>query len=188
MRYISLDIETTGLDPETCQVLELAMVLEDTENIQPVDDLPHFRILIEPPGPIRGEPYALWMNAELLQDIATGQGILESQAFRKARNWLITQGYDTHKDSRAFVAGKNVAGFDLKFLPKTLISCFHHRVIDPGSVFMNWEKGPQSLSALLGSQVTHNALQDAKDVITVLRREYAPNYVDPNNKQIELNI
>lgn len=38
MKYVSIDIETTGLNPEVHQVIELAAVLEDTENLRPIGD------------------------------------------------------------------------------------------------------------------------------------------------------
>ena len=35
MRYISIDLETTGLDSENNQIIEFGAVLEDTNNILP---------------------------------------------------------------------------------------------------------------------------------------------------------
>ena len=43
MKYISIDVETTGLNPETCQILSFAAVVEDTKNRDvPVEELPFF--------------------------------------------------------------------------------------------------------------------------------------------------
>jgi oligoribonuclease len=45
MRYVSLDLETSGSDPLRHQVLELAAVVEDTRRTAttPLADLPAFR-------------------------------------------------------------------------------------------------------------------------------------------------
>jgi hypothetical protein len=42
-RYLSIDIETTGLDPETCQVIEFSAVIDTIRpDAGPVDELPSF--------------------------------------------------------------------------------------------------------------------------------------------------
>jgi DNA polymerase III epsilon subunit-like protein len=68
MKYVSIDIETTGLDPENCQVLSIGAVIEDTNNQVPIEDLPSFHVAILRQR-IEGEPYALNMNRDLIQDI-----------------------------------------------------------------------------------------------------------------------
>ena len=65
-KYVSIDIETTGLDPQTCQILEIGMVVEDWQT--PIEDLPCLTFLVDP-GIIVGEPYALQMNSQVLLDI-----------------------------------------------------------------------------------------------------------------------
>ena len=47
MRYISIDIETTGLDAETNQILSIGAVVEDTNNLVPFDELPKFHAVIK---------------------------------------------------------------------------------------------------------------------------------------------
>ena len=75
------------------------------------------------------------------------------------------------------IAGKNVAGFDMPFLPKELTYRFRHRCIDPGSVFVDWSKdrlpSSEDIAKKLNIQsVTHNALDDARDVVRWLRTTY----------------
>ena len=81
------------------------------------------------------------------------------------------------------VAGKNFASFDKLFLQKLprwkqLIHT-RSRVIDPSIYFTNWDLdiAPPGLSlckerAGLNSHVTHDALEDAWDVILLLRKTY----------------
>ena len=44
MPYVSIDIETTGLDPDTCQILEIGAVWDDWT--KPIDQLPTYRRLV----------------------------------------------------------------------------------------------------------------------------------------------
>jgi len=44
MKYISIDVETTGIDREKCQILSIGAVIEDTENIKPIKDLTFFSV------------------------------------------------------------------------------------------------------------------------------------------------
>ena len=68
MRYVSIDIETTGLDTQICQVLSIGAVIEDTNNLLPIDELPSFHAAILTRR-IDGEPYAINMNRDLIQSI-----------------------------------------------------------------------------------------------------------------------
>ena len=120
MKYISLDIETTGLDPDTCQVLQIGAVLEDTENPLPLDELPSFNVLVRPDGPITGDAYALRMNAGLIARIANGEGWTPAVACSDFKAWVWkhgrTGGRPWGRDGqRITLAGKNVRGFDPPF-------------------------------------------------------------------------
>ena len=64
LSYISIDIETTGLDPETCQILEIGAVWDDWT--KPIDELPIYHRLVYHKE-YRGNAYALALNANLLK-------------------------------------------------------------------------------------------------------------------------
>jgi oligoribonuclease len=188
MKYVSIDLETTGLDPRVDQVLMAAMVLEDTEINCPVEELLHFHCLVRHKRYF-GDAFALNLNAPILKILSSttddrfGFADYKDQRIvvyrdheweNEALDWL-----DHHfPDGRAVAAGKNVAGFDLRFLSESLNRKFYHRVIDPGSVCINWEaKVPPSLGELkdrykIDGPVAHDALEDARDVIRVLRKTY----------------
>jgi hypothetical protein len=81
------------------------------------------------------------------------------------------------------VAGKNFATFDKQFLEKLphwqQVIRIRQRIIDPGILYTNWNEDESipNLSqcksrAGLSSVVTHNALEDAWDVIELLRKTY----------------
>ncbi|WP_133274320.1 hypothetical protein [Hymenobacter radiodurans] len=69
MRYISLDLETTGGKPQRHQILELAAVVEDTKRPRPLTDLPVFRRAVRHPEYV-GTAGALALNARLLEELS----------------------------------------------------------------------------------------------------------------------
>lgn len=46
MKYVSIDIETTGIDNENTQTLSIGLVVEDTVDIKPIEELPKLEIAI----------------------------------------------------------------------------------------------------------------------------------------------
>lgn len=117
MKYISIDIETTGLNPETCDVLEVGAYLEDTTNPLPREELPFWHRYIWKEN-YRGEPFALAMNVNIFKKILeqrkkwmdgeTGLEITspEGLAFSFSM-FLEVNGCD---DTRMVVAGKKRCG------------------------------------------------------------------------------
>lgn len=173
MKYIAIDIETTGLVPTSSQVLELAMVLEDAENIKPLDELPYFNILFRREK-INGEFYAINMNQKIIKE-AHDNGFEPDIAWDRAISWLEGHGFRPKFKEQAVAAGKNVGSFDIQFFPARARKYFDHRFLDPGSVFVDWKKDRlPGLADLTGQRVRHRAYEDALDVVRVLRKAYAP--------------
>ena len=207
MLYLSLDIETTGLNPLTCDVLEIGAILEDTENPAGRENLPTFHTYLWR-DVYRGEPFALAMNAHIFQKILElrktenpENGNYESrtlvrpdEVWTKFGWWLYSHrkqwpGSKFDNDAvfqlselpKLVVAGKNVAGFDLPFLKQLggRVPKFYHRVIDPGMMYFDphTDKVPPDLKeckkrANLPEHVSHEALDDAWDVIQLVRKKY----------------
>ena len=192
MKYAAIDIETTGLDRENDQVLQVAIVLEDTSKPDiTISDLPTFEGLICHER-LSGAPFALNMNREIVALLATATpGLVDfrdrrvevyanlSMALCTAVEWLdLEHGNDGALGWMRFVAaGKNVAGFDLPFLGSDFQAHFHHRVIDVGSVALGanrdyWQTdAPPGMRELHeGNEPTHDALEDARDVVRLLRK------------------
>lgn len=169
MKYISFDLETTGLDPRHSQVLQAAMVLEDTEQRVAITELPSINIFFRNKF-LQGEHYAMNMNRQLI-DRCEKEGTNPDDAWFRIGRWLNHQRVYPH--SKVVLAGKNVGAFDLQFCPGILRAYFHHRIIDVGSVFIDWGRSvPPSLGDLSETKVTHDALADAQQVIEVLRGAY----------------
>lgn len=178
MIYVSIDIETTSLIPRPDHVLQVAMIREDTElaDITPVEDLPTFSCFVSHEE-IKGQAYALQMNAWILKILAgvetekVPRRIIPKDAWEeRAEIWLSSY----CGDSPVVAAGKNVAGFDMQFFTPEFRKRFAHRTIDVGSVFIDWAKAkPLSLGDIIGHSISHDAVDDARDVIRALRKKYA---------------
>ena len=133
MKYISIDIETTGLDPELCNVLSIGAVIEDSANPLPYEECPKFHAAILR-HELNGSPRAITMNAKLIADI----GAYMEPATSTSRVSL-------EKET--------------------------------GMIFLNPDEDLPNLlkckeRAGIQGIVTHNALEDAWDVVEVLRTKY----------------
>jgi len=172
--YVSIDIETTGLDPETCQVLEVGAVFEDWKS--PIDTLPKFRQILKYTE-LRGNPFALALNANLLRQIANPQPehCQPHELGQRLANWVRACGLDPMDLT---VAGKNFASFDMQFLIKVPhfneSVKFKHRVLDPAILYLQFddEKLPDSKTCYQRAglnKVAHTAVEDARAVIRLFR-------------------
>lgn len=227
MKYISIDVETTGLEKDRYQILSIGAILEDTEKKLSFEEIPKFHAAILH-NEITGSPYALSMNSKIIEAISQYQSAQdqdekndlvqmtgmqfyhEDQVVEGFYRWL----YDNDMvefDDRIMngqiqmvrlengksypmltskikpvtinVAGKNFASFDKHFLERLprwqQVIRIRQRIIDPSVIFTNWndDKALPSLfeckqRAKIDGIVTHNALEDAWDVIQLLRTQY----------------
>lgn len=195
-KYVSVDIETTGLNSEKCQILEVGAVIEDWKT--PIDQLPKFHCFVLHREGIRGEPYALQLNSEILRFIAD---------YKKHRNVDFFHPDEVVHRLTAFLqryfgsekvtfAGKNFGSFDLQFLRRLPGFDVHmdsiarsYRYIDPAMLYWNPEIDGNEIPNLqkcveragFTNQVRnrminvlkeHRAIDDAKTVIQIIRQYY----------------
>ncbi|CAE7860239.1 hel308 [Symbiodinium microadriaticum] len=184
MKYVSIDIETLGLDPEWCDVIEFGAVIDDLAS--PIETLPRFHCYITRPGnKYRGEPYAMAMHSKILYRIAnrehgftyTPHDLLDEVfASWLTQHEMLIEGDPVRKSIT--IAGKNFATFDLNFLKKLgfgKLSHYKHRIIDPGSMFLkiNDQMVPGLKDCMtranVEGEVDHTAVEDAIDVIKCVR-------------------
>lgn len=188
MRLVSIDIETTGLDPDRCSVLEIGAVDFDPQaQIKSDAGRWQFFDLLIKHSFVQGELYALQMNQEILAELAgvkrsTKRIVSAATAVILFASWLKDQGYS--EENKATLCGKNVGSFDLQFLRRLpgwrikVDPLLNHRMLDVGSVFFDPGSGVPSL-AKCASKVNHTptrehrALDDACTVATVLTRVYS---------------
>lgn len=144
MRYVSIDIETTGLDRENDQVLEIGAIIEDTNKQLDFNEIPRYKAIINHDR-ISGGVYALHLNARILEILANipnfnidtsrdGSGIKRTTYIREHNiikpedfalsfhTFLTSNGYKENdkKQVKIIVAGKNFASFDKPFLNRLL--------------------------------------------------------------------
>lgn len=222
MLYVSIDIETSGLDNSKNQVLSIGAIIEDTKKKLPYDECPKFHAMIVQKEVV-GSPRALTINSKLLSVMAE---YLESSGDNRFNmethsEFMFTTPEDVVKEFYDFlfingygydivtggpeirrkngynlpvfgskvrpitinVAGKNFGTFDkgfLELLPwwKRLVKV-RQRIIDPALLFCDWEIDETLPNLYTCKQragvegiVTHNALEDAWDVIELLRKSY----------------
>ena len=174
MKILAIDLETTGLDFDNCQILSIGAVIDNGTD-KPLQT--YYKQVVH--DTYHGEIYALNLNKQLLTDILEnkdGNNIHIDNLVDDFKNWL----YQHYKeDEKITVCGKNYSGFDKRFLEKlegwNTIK-FSHRVIDPSILYMDWDND-ESLPNLdeclkranINKTVSHNALDDAMDIVNLLR-------------------
>jgi len=178
MPYVSIDIETTGLDPAACQTREVGAVIDDWKT--PIDQLQRFRRVLTYET-VTGSPYAMALNAGLLKQIANPPQTCEfckpEELGAQLAQWAKANGLDP---MHLQAAGKNFASFDMQFLYRlpgfTRVVKFRHRVLDPAILYwrpINDEKLPDSKTcyerAGLDGKVAHTAVEDALAVVRLVR-------------------
>lgn len=222
MIYVSIDIETSGLNHDMNHVLSIGAIIEDTTKKLPYEELPKFNAIVLQNN-IQGSPRAITMNKEIislmgeyLEGTSEVRDILnnnsgykfyeEDDVVKEFYYWLDSNGLGhgltnsggyaevvdgvtrpmingATKPITLNVAGKNFGTFDKLFLQELpwwqkLIRT-RQRVLDPAILCVDWTNDA-SLPSLTTCKermnvegiVTHNALEDAWDVIEILRKFY----------------
>lgn len=234
MIYLSIDIETTGLEYEKYQILSIGAILEDTNNPLSFEESPKFHCAILH-NELTGSPFALNMNKKIIEGIAAYQDAKDQSAkdfieytynmkffhpddvvkefyYFLHDNGLVKEdmldgsNYFEGRNKKMYpmvtsktkpvsinVAGKNFGTFDKLFLERLprwkQVIKVKQRIIDPAVLFMDWKSDThlpnltecKERAGIEGS-VTHDALEDAWDVIQILRKFYVNEQYDKGAK------
>lgn len=186
MKLLSIDIETTGLDPVTCSTLEVGCVLFDPQpDLSPFDRRwKTFERLIEHTR-IQGEPYALQLNHDILAELAGVKKthiaqVPASQLGPQVAKWLRLAGVNA--ENKATIVGKNYDAFDRQFLNRVpgwnqfVSPLVERRTLDVGSLYFRPDDGKvvglEACLKIIGADntVSHRALDDALQVATAVTR------------------
>jgi oligoribonuclease (3'-5' exoribonuclease) len=175
--FLSIDIETTGLDKDTCQIIEIGAIIDDFQKPHAVPPMFHCYVVN---NTYNGEPYALSMHSEIFRRMANktkgySYWVLD-HAVLEFNNWLDSYS----KNGQVWtVTGKNYAGFDDKFLSKHRHwnqGRLSHRVLDPGSMYFNPLTDtavPNTAECMrragIEGRVAHTALEDATIVAELIQ-------------------
>lgn len=163
MRFVSIDVETTGLDPKRCQIVELAMIdceLLVSEGIKPIPGaLPHpkgsayvnrmdsLHLFVQPRKGDRyeGDDYAINLHKQMIERIMDGRedSVAHHELSGRIFDFLHRNGYHRGASTKllAVPCGKNVGRFDMAFMAEHVdVLCpeelFHNRAIDVGILWL----------------------------------------------------
>ena len=174
MKFISLDIETLGLNVNA-PIIEVGAVCADSITQTVIDT---FHTYVFHSSYDSCEPYAMSMHPVILKRIANREEPYTYCSIRKLTkhfaNWA--DEFFSPTDPITF-AGKNVGTFDLPMLEKQANfnqMHYHHRTIDPGCMF--WTSLDTRVPGLqtiieregLEAEVTHTAVDDAMAVVEAI--------------------
>lgn len=181
MRYVSIDIETTGLDPDKHCVIELAAVIEDTDDEIPIESLPTFQMFVHHETLVC-DPDTVLLHGDLWKIMKESETYSPSLVLIEFRQWLMDNDFpqDGQGKIHFIAAGKNFGVFDWQFLRRLPSSDDikpSHRALDPTMLFIRkTDSRPPDLlkcarRAGLGIEaIKHRALDDAKLVVQCIRR------------------
>lgn len=174
MKYVSVDVETTGLDYRVNQILEIAAIVDDLcEPNIPVENLPRFHVLI---------PWDNYYWSVQAMEMHLSNGLIQELIGKPSsdpKTWLPLQ-FNSFLVSagikgRTTGAGKNFGSFDNFFLKQVGVDCFGHRCIDPVNFYIHPTdlKLPDLATCVQRAgvpfQTQHRAMGDAEIVIQLIR-------------------
>lgn len=192
MKYVSLDLETTGLDSNLHQIIEIACVIDDLRKPVDIESLGSgnrahgFSTLVVH----ENYNFSHWamkthLKNGLINELLTRVGQAGQMGPSQAGGWLIQfltshSLYEAIQGKRPTVAGKNFARFDAPFLLKLHgfsigQEWWHHRSLDVGSLYAKATDTelPSTEECLkragLKSGGNHRAMDDALDVVRLVR-------------------
>jgi oligoribonuclease len=191
MRYVSIDLETTGTRSDRHQIIEFGAIIENTRKATDLKDLPRFKRIVKH-AEYTGQAFAINLNARIFQELVLPTGaapVCEAHELAgQFREFLLTNGFEAQEKGHVFIvaAGKNFATFDLLFLNQLANWRDHirisHKILDPVMYYIDYEND-ENLPSLeeckrragfADPTVTHDALDDALDVVRLLRQQYRP--------------
>lgn len=179
LRYVSIDIETTGLEPDKHQVIEFAAVASTGEEFNTLVAYKELTI----------SPFVAVMHQELLKRMATiDWDKLEFSSYYSDEQLIVVPSYlayrfgiwltSNHIEQPITAAGKNFSSFDLRFLRRIMPGIkFHHRALDPAVFYLR--NGDTKLPNLatcceragIEWNDRHTALADARVVVKLLEKQ-----------------
>ena len=162
--YLAIDIETTGLDIEKVHCIQIGWVLDD--GVSPREQLEKGSFIIDVDKITYGEPYALWLNGWIFDQMVKAAKGKETKypvtcladalcylcdAVKKvkilANKWDEANG---EKPKKVQLAGKNASGFDWPIIfnnakdnelcqsvLNNLVELIDHRFIDVGGAYFD---------------------------------------------------
>ncbi len=192
MQYVSIDIETTGLNPKDNDIIEFAAVIDEFGASKPIEKLPKFHRYIKKNGPYICDAKAISMHQKIFEKLADEEedAILIEDLMYAFGNFLQNHDVSPNKYGQIVinVAGKNFGSFDYQFLLAKIPEdnwnniSFRQRFIDPAILYVNGDDVclPDIKTCVeryqeeTGEKYTwnhHTAMDDAIQVVKLLRHK-----------------
>lgn len=180
MKYLSIDIEATGL-AENCQIIEFAMIPFDTQFRRLEDSLAR-SVYIHCPSfedlKPSLDPWVQEHNEKIIRK-AHSEGLMMSEFKTFLKTYLESPEVRCYfGPGKIVLFGKSMSAIDLPFLTRDLgwdfmRKYFHHRnldlsgigygLIDMGLLPQGMDSGTNMMNHLGMGEVAHTALEDAKN-------------------------
>lgn len=180
MKYLSIDIESTGLG-ENCQIIEFAMVPFDTQ-LKRLEDSLERAVYIHCPSfeDLKDslDPWVREHNEKIIRK-AHSEGMMLSDFKEYLRKYLESEEVRQYfGNQKITLFGKSMTAIDLPFMTRDLgweymRKYFHHRnldlsgvgysLIDLGLLPLGMDSGSNMMNYLGMGEVAHTALEDAKN-------------------------
>jgi len=192
MIYVSIDIETTGLDPKVHDIVEFGAVIDNLSNPLPIDKLPTYQAIFgKENGNYTATPYCMSLHKRIWDALLKNEGnIMEiTDLMYSFSNFLSRNGLPFDEKKQRYdvtVAGKNFGSFDWPFLKEKIPAGkawagvhFRHRYIDPAILYFDPKVDTEmpNMELCLGragikEEVTHGAVPDALQVVKLIRKHF----------------
>ena len=194
MKYVSIDLETTGTNPDTHDIIEFAAVIDEIGSSKPIEKLPTFHRYIKKESSYICEAKAIIINQRIFEKLAgdDDDGTITIEDLMYAfGNFLHSNGFTQNKygTTTINVAGKNFGSFDYQFLKAKIPGgqwnniSMRHRFIDPSVLY--FEPGDMCLPDILkctermeretSEKIVwshHSALDDALQIVRLIRHRF----------------
>lgn len=193
MKYVSIDIETTGLDPHVNDIVEVGAVIDDLSAQAPLESLPTFHCYVVK-DTYTTDAFCAFLHQAIFDRIArrNDESVAERYQFLREHevmpafvSWLRANKITVNRNGqpRFSAAGKNFGSFDLQFLNakfdfKNHVRCLH-RSLDPAMLYFNPVQDtelPNMQKCLdragIEETVDHTGLADALSVVKLIRNKY----------------
>src|SRR5436190_20349318 len=118
MKYASIDLETTGLNWDKNQIIEIGIVLDDWDNVRPIDQLPTFHCYVTHEE-VSGNPFAMALNKEILEKIGR---------FQQERDEKLITGDIDYPAAKVYNLERYIKPQDVS---RTLVTFFKRNAFDP---------------------------------------------------------
>lgn len=202
-KYISIDIETLGNDVYNDQIVEFAAVIDEFGSDVPVEDLPHFNCLVlQENNRYAITPYlSTWESHRKILELLSVRDENETYVYEDTLVHHFTEFIEAHGFKRNeprklhdisiddykynFIAvGKNFSSFDSLMLDNRICGWKENfrikHILDLGALHFDPStdvRFPYTEEvfkrANVDANVSHRALDDARDAVRVIRSYYA---------------